>query len=49
MRVPLRNHQATTLQDLRSSAARRILLPLQRFVHTEATGALILLAAAVAR
>ena len=49
MRAPLRNHQtATAVQDLRSSAVRRILLPLQRFLHTEVTGALILLAAAVA-
>ena len=47
MHAPHRNRWETTIKDHRS-AARHILLPLQRFLHTETTGALILLAAALA-
>ena len=44
MQVPVRNRQLTKIKSHGSRAARHTFLPLQRFLHTETTGALILLA-----
>jgi NhaA family Na+:H+ antiporter len=47
MHVPARSRGTTAAKARRSSAAGHILPPLQRFLHTETTGAVILLAAAM--
>jgi hypothetical protein len=46
MHVPLRNRQLIKIKGHASRTTRRILLPLQLFLHTETPGALILLIAA---
>jgi Na+:H+ antiporter, NhaA family len=48
MHIPPRTAGVTAVKADTSFAARRILVPLQRFVHTETTGGIVLLVAAVA-
>jgi Na+:H+ antiporter, NhaA family len=48
MHIPPRTAGVTAVKAHTSYAARRILLPLQRFVHTETMGGIVLLVAAVA-
>ena len=47
MHIPPRTAGVTAVKAHTSYAARRILLPLQRFVYTETTGGIVLLVAAV--
>jgi NhaA family Na+:H+ antiporter len=48
MHIPPRSRGRARVKADRSYAARQLLLPLQRFVHTETNGAFVLLAAAIA-
>lgn len=48
MGVPPRSRGSALVRARSSFAARRFLLPVQKFVHTETTGGIVLLAAAVA-
>lgn len=47
MHIPPRTHGVTVVKARTSYAARHLLLPLQRFIHTETTGGIVLLLAAI--
>ena len=46
-RIPARSHGARKLRAERSYLARQAVLPIEKFIHSETTGALVLFAAAV--